>query len=105
MNKSKLSKAAGFKSVLIIKLGCIPSEKSTMISLSFENLKSVRVAAIKKEKGSVKKKTSGRTKIYIFVISQMVSFTTAVNVASLIKNITDAIAKSGKNTDKKSIDK
>jgi hypothetical protein len=72
-----------------------------MISLSFESLKSVKAAAMKNEKGSMKNNTSGSMNIYILVISHTVRWITAVYVANLIIYIKDAIEKSGKNTVKK----
>ena len=47
------SSKAGLNSVWIIKLGLIPREKRTTISLSLESLKSESVAAIKNEIGRV----------------------------------------------------
>jgi len=44
-------------------------------------------------------------KKYSLVISQMVKCITAVYVESLIRNITDAMAKSGRNIDKNEIDR
>jgi hypothetical protein len=57
MKKSKIrsvdNKIAGLNRVFIIKLGLIPSEKSTTISLLLDNLKSAKVAAMKNVTGSV----------------------------------------------------
>ena len=53
MLNSIVKRSAGLRNIFNICFGCIPSEKSTIISLSLDNLKSVRVAATKKLIGKV----------------------------------------------------
>ena len=109
MKKSNISKVesskAGLAIVFIIKPGLIPSEKRTTISLSFDSLKRESVAATKNEIGRVKNRISGSTKRYNLAMSNRESCITAVYVASLIENITEAIANRGINIDIKSVDK